>query len=115
MSMNSLDRLPVAAWACGPDGRISWYNAEAALLWGGSPALDTDAPKYCGALRCFDREGVPVPPEQMLAALVIRDGCDYRNREELIERADGTRSQVLVQAGPLFDENGAVVGALTVA
>ena len=36
-----LEVLPDAAYTCDADGRVTWFNAAAAELWGRQPVLGT--------------------------------------------------------------------------
>jgi PAS domain S-box-containing protein len=44
--------------------------------------------------------------------MVLRIGIPVRGREIIFERRDGVRLYILVNADPLFDENGALIGAV---
>jgi hypothetical protein len=43
---------------------------------------------------------------------VLRTGGPARDQEVIIERPDGSRVTVLVNIAPLFDGNGALIGAV---
>jgi len=80
-----LDALPVAAYTCDADGRITHYNAQALALWGRTPRLDDPADRYA------------------------------RQAEEIvIERPDGSRVTALAHTSPILDGEGVVVGAVNV-
>ena len=46
-----LGRLPVAAYSCDADGRITYFNDNAAALWGRSPRLNSPVDRFCGSFR----------------------------------------------------------------
>lgn len=87
-----LDLLPAAALLCEPPGVITRYNRLAVELWGREP----------------ERAVVDA------LADVLREGTTLRERETVIERADGARIAVALNANPIRDDAGVVVGALVV-
>src|ERR1051325_4370243 len=106
-----LDFLPVAAFACGADGRLLWFNKRAAELWGRSPSLGHAAELFSGALQ-HHVGGRPVSRDEGPLATVLRSRMPVRGAEAEIERPDGTRVRITTHAAPVKDENGAVRGAV---
>jgi two-component system sensor kinase FixL len=41
-----LDKLPVGAYTCDPDGLITYYNRQAVELWGRPPKLSDPMDRY---------------------------------------------------------------------
>jgi len=41
-----LEKLPAAAYACDPDGLITYFNEHAAQLWGRAPRLNDPIDRY---------------------------------------------------------------------
>lgn len=109
-----IEALPLAAYACDAEGRIRWYNARAAALWGRSPALGDARAElpFCGALQHFDRMGVPLPREMTPLAQVLRSGRPLQGEELLVARPDGSRARLLLHVEPLRDAAGALLGAI---
>src|ERR1041385_3528566 len=106
-----LEILPVAAYACGADGRLLWFNKRAAELWGRSPSLGHAAELFSGALQ-HHVGGRPVSRDEGPLATVLRSRLPVRGAEAEIERPDGTRVRITTHAAPVKDENGALLGAV---
>jgi PAS domain S-box-containing protein len=106
--------LPVAMYACDGEGRITFYNEQAAELWGRAPKIGDEDEKFCGAFRLFLPDGAPLPHDCNPMAEAIGWGTGYRNQEVVIERPDGTRRHVLVNIDPIKNDSGAIVGAINV-
>jgi signal transduction histidine kinase/CheY-like chemotaxis protein len=109
-----LDTLPAAAYTCGTDGRITYFNPHAARLWGRAPTLNDPGDLFCGSFRLFTPEGIPIAHADCWMALALRDGEPYNGREIVIERPDGTRLTAIAHAIPIHDEWGGPVGAVNV-
>jgi len=109
-----LSALPVAAYTCDLEGRITFFNERAAELWGRRPNLDDAAERYCGSLTLFTVEGVPVPHETSWTALALQTGNTYERRDVVVLRPDGSRRHVLASVSPMYDDAGIVVGATSV-
>ncbi len=109
-----LERLPVAAYTCDADGLITFYNAAASGMWGRKPRLNDPDDRFCGSLRLFTRDGKPIAPCDCWMALTLREKREHVGRDIVIERADGSRINVLAHASPLLDERGGLLGAVNV-
>jgi signal transduction histidine kinase/CheY-like chemotaxis protein len=109
-----LESLPAAAYTCDTEGRITYFNDRARELWGRAPALNSSGDLYCGSPRLFTLDGTPIPHDRCWMALALRTGKEYKSREILIERDDGTRRAALANASPLRDRKGRVVGAVNI-
>ena len=72
-----LSALPVAAYTCDIDGRITFFNDRAAELWGRRPNLDDAGERFCGSLTLFTVDGVHVPHETSWTALTLQTGSTY--------------------------------------
>lgn len=109
-----LDTLPAAAYTCGTDGRITYFNPQAERLWGRVPALNDPGDLFCGSFRLFTPDGAPIAHADCWMALALRDGEPYNGCEIVIERPDGTRLTAIAHANPIHDESGMPVGAVNV-
>ena len=90
-----LSLLPAAVYSCeAPSGAITFFNQQAAKLWGRSPRLGHADDRFCGSHRLFQPDGSFVPHEFCPMALALREGRSFRNHEAVIARADGTRIDV---------------------
>lgn len=105
-----LGRIPVAVYATDADGVITWFNPAAAKLWGREPAVGVD--KWCGSWRLYTRDGAALPHDQCPMAEALRGRRPVHGREAIAERPDGSRLPFAPYPEPLFDEDGALVGAV---
>lgn len=109
-----LDKLPAAAYTCDAAGLITYFNAQAAQIWGRKPKLNDPADRYCGSFKLYSPDGTPVPHDQCWMARAITTNAEYNGAETVIERADQSRVTVLTHANPLHDPQGRVTGAVNV-
>jgi PAS domain S-box-containing protein len=109
-----LEKLPVGAYACDPEGHITCYNRQAVQLWGRAPRLNDPVDRYCGSYGLYAPDGSPIAHDRCWMALALRTGREYSEREIVIERPDGRRLTVLANATPIHDEFGRLVGAVNV-
>jgi PAS domain S-box-containing protein len=107
-----LGLLPVAVYTCDAHGVITFYNQQAAKLWGRAPRVGDTDQRFCGSFRLWRSDGTRLPHEQTPMAAAIRDGRAARNENVVIERPDGSRVSVLVNIDPIHDEGGRIVGAI---
>jgi PAS domain-containing protein len=107
--------LPAALYTCdAPSGRITFYNAHAARLWGRAPNINETDEHFCGSFRLWRPDGSLLPHDQTPMAQAIREGRTARNEEVFIERPDGSRIAVVVNIDPIRDAGGRIVGAINV-
>jgi hypothetical protein len=53
-----IELLPVAAYAVrAPDGVITWFNSQAAKLWGRAPVVGDTDERFCGAYKLYHANG----------------------------------------------------------
>jgi PAS domain S-box-containing protein len=107
-----LGLLPVAVYTCDAHGVITFYNQQAAKLWGRAPRVGDTDQRFCGSFRLWRSDGTRLPRDQTPMAAAIRDGRAARNENVVIERPDGSRVSVLVNIDPIHDESGRIVGAI---
>ena len=106
-----LDKLPLAIYACDGDGRILWFNARAAELWGRKPRIGDDTEKYCGSYKLYFG-GRQITREETPMAAVLRTGIPVQGVEGKMERPDGSSIWAVVHIEPVEDKDGNVVGAI---
>lgn len=106
-----INSIPNAAYLTDHNGFILHFNSAAAKLWGREPAIGQD--RYCGAHKAFQLDGrTPVDPESCPMAICLRTGEPVQGQEIIIERPDGTRSYILPNPKPLFDDDGNLAGGI---
>lgn len=109
-----LDNLPAGAYLCDPEGLITYFNQRAVELWGREPQLHDPQDRFCGSFRLYLPDGTPIIHEHCWMALAIRNQRAYNGEEIIIERPDGSRITALAHANPVYDDNGALLGAMNV-
>jgi PAS domain S-box-containing protein len=105
-----LDALPLAVYTTDAGGRITYYNEAAAELWGHRPVLGKN--EWCGSWRLLWPDGRPMRHDECPMAVALREKRPIRGAEAAAERPDGTRVPFLAYPTPLWDESGALVGAV---
>jgi PAS domain S-box-containing protein len=105
-----LDALPSPIYTTDAEGRITFFNREAALLAGREPELGKD--KWCVSWRLHSADGQPLPHDQCPMALALKEKRPIRGMEAVAERPDGTRVPFMPHPTPLFDEAGNLTGAV---
>jgi len=109
-----MDGLPVGAYTCDAEGRITYFNDAAARLWGRAPRLNDLTDRFCGSFRLLAADGTQIPPGECWMALALQTGTSYDGQAITIERPDGTRVNVLVHVHPLPDVSGGQAGTINV-
>jgi PAS domain S-box-containing protein len=105
--------LPVGVYTCdAPSGVITFYNQQAAQLWGRAPRLGDTDEHFCGSFRLWQADGKLLPHDQTPMAQAIHAGRAFRNEDVVVERPDGSRINVLVNVDPIRDAAGHLVGAI---
>jgi len=101
-----LGALPAAVYTTDKTGRITYCNPAAVELWGASPEAGKD--KWSDLCRLRYPDGSVMPLDDYPAQICLTQGRPVRDREAILERADGTRVPIIPCPAPLFDEQGAV-------
>ena len=105
-----LQALPAAVYATDAAGRITFYNEAAAALWGCRPELGKS--EWCGSWRLYWPDGRPMPHDECPMAIALKEKRPIHGAEAMAERPDGTRVPFLAYPTPLYDELGALTGAV---
>lgn len=104
--------LPVAVYACDAAGRICWFNAKAAEIWGRAPETGEKADRFCGPHRVYGLDGGLIANRETPMAYALRTGEAVDGRTEVVERPDGSRITAMVHVTALRDSGGNIVGAI---
>ncbi|HEX2652506.1 MAG TPA: PAS domain S-box protein [Xanthobacteraceae bacterium] len=107
-----LEALSVAVYMTDATGFLTFYNSEAARLWGTRPPIGST--QWSGAFRLFTRDGTPVPHNRCPEALTLQGEALTESRELVAERPDGTLMAFLSCPSLLRDQSGNVVGSINV-
>jgi PAS domain S-box-containing protein len=107
-----LEALPLAVLMAEPDGRVTYANAAAHVLFSHDVETLTPADRArCWATRHLD--GSVMSSDDLPTMRAIR-GERLRNLEYWITHADGTEHRVLVSSEPIQDATGRPLGAACV-
>jgi PAS domain S-box-containing protein len=106
--------LPVAVYTCDASGAITYYNTQAATLWGRSPRLGDTNERFCGSELLLLPDGEELPHDQCPMAVALRDGSSFRERALDMRRPDGSQVSVRVNIDPILDASGDIIGAINV-
>jgi signal transduction histidine kinase/ActR/RegA family two-component response regulator len=109
-----LEALPAAAYTCDAHGLITYYNRRAVVAWGREPKLNDPDDRYCGSFRMSTVDGEWVPHNECWMARCLKERRAFDGEEIVVQRQDGTQLVVLAHAIPLFDDAGALTGAVNV-
>jgi PAS domain S-box-containing protein len=105
-----LQALPAAIYTTDVEGRITFYNEAAAALWGVRPELGKS--EWCGSWRLYWPDGRPMPHNECLMAIALKQKHAIYGAEAVAERPDGTRVPFLAYPTPLFNDSEKLVGAV---
>ena len=104
--------LPSAIYITDGEGRITYYNEAAARFWGQRPTLGLS--EWCGSWKLYWPDGTPMSHDQCPMAVALKEKRPIRGLEAICERPDGVRTPFIPYPTPLFDESGALTGAVNV-
>lgn len=105
-----VEALPAAVYVTDAEGRITYYNAAAAELWGYRPPLGDS--RWCGSWRLFWLDGTPMAHDECPMAMAIKENRAITGLEAFAERPDGSRVRFMPFPKPLHDETGILIGAV---
>ena len=102
------DTLPVGVGVTDGSGKVVLGNAADEKIWVGS------GPGAEGQRAWWSRTGREVGPEEWAVTRAIKTGKTFLDEEIDIEYRDGTRKTILNSAAPLLDNEGNIMGAVSV-
>jgi PAS domain S-box-containing protein len=112
IDQTALDAIPTGFCVCRADGGLVRYNRCAVELWGRTPPLEDPRARDGTSFRRYGADGEPLAFEATPVAAALRTGETVFAAELVIERPDGSRMPVLMNAAPLKDRAGGIVGAV---
>ena len=105
-----LDALPAAVYTTDKHGMITYFNRAATEFAGRIPVVGED--EWCVTFRLRTADGRPMPHDQCPMAIALKESRAVRGVEAMAERPDGTLVPFMPFPTPLYDESGALVGAV---
>ncbi len=108
-----IEQMPAGViFAEAPSGRITWGNEECARIFR-HPIRPAERIADYAKWKVFRLDGRVLPPREYPLAIAIR-GKTVAARELMIERGDGTRGVICVNAAPIRDARRKIVSAVAV-
>lgn len=99
-----------AIYATDASGMITYFNEPSVALWGARPIIGKT--QWCGSWKIYDTDGQVLPHDLCPMAICLREHREITGVEIVVERPDGTRSQILVNPRPIVATDGSLVGAV---
>jgi len=106
-----IEFLPLAVYACDASGRLCWFNARAAAIWGRSPEIGEKV-EPSRSSHVYGLDGGRIVDGESPMAHALRTGESVGGRTVLIERPDGSRITAMVHITALRDSGRNIVGAI---
>ena len=107
-----LENLPVGVWMTDREGAVTYGNAEAHAIWGGSRYVGVEG--YTEYKAWWPATGKRVEPREWASARALAEQRSIINEEVDIEAFDGTRKNILNSAIPIRNEQGEIEGTIVV-
>jgi diguanylate cyclase (GGDEF)-like protein len=107
-----IQALGAAVYTTDAEGRLTFYNAAAAALWGWSPPLGEQ--RWTGSWKLVSMDGAPLPHDQSPMAICLKENRPVRGVWAYAERPDGSRVPFAPFPTPLHDAAGRLTGAVNV-
>jgi PAS domain S-box-containing protein len=105
-----LDALPAPIYVTDTEGSVTYWNQACIALAGRTPQLGRD--RWCVTWKIYTTTGEFMPHEECPMAEAIRHKRVVRDVVAIAERPDGTRVAFRPYPTPLFDDDGALTGAV---
>jgi PAS domain S-box-containing protein len=112
IDQGALDAIPTAFCVCAADSSLVRYNLRAVEIWGRAPQIGNSAEQSAKTFHRYSADGRPLDFAGTPVGKVMRTGQKILGAELIIERPDGSRVPVLMNAAPLKDTSGHVIGAV---
>lgn len=105
-----LDDLPAPIYTTDAEGKVTYWNRACVEFAGRVPELGRD--RWCVTWQLYTTTGEPMPHEECPMADAIRERRIIRDQIAIALRPDGSRVAFKPYPTPLFDEEGALTGAV---
>jgi PAS domain-containing protein len=108
----ALDGLPAAIYVTDAEGLITYFNAACIDFAGRTPVVGQD--RWCVTWKLYTEAGAYLPHDECPTAIAIQTKRPIRGVTAMAERPDGTGVTFLPYPTPIFDKDGALVGAVNI-
>lgn len=105
-----LDELEAPIYTTDPGGEVTYWNRACVEFAGREPQLGHD--RWCVTWQLFTTAGEPLSHDECPMAQAIKEQRVIRDSVAIAERPDGSRCAFKPYPTPLFDEAGALIGAV---
>lgn len=105
-----IEGLSAPVYVTDAEGRVTHFNSACADFAGRQPVAGED--RWCVTWRLFTTDGAFLPHDECPMAVALRERRPVRGVEAIAERPDGTRVHFQPFPTPLFDKDGAFIGAV---
>jgi len=105
-----LDELPAPIYVTDTEGSVTYWNQACIALAGRVPQLGRD--RWCVTWKIYTTTGEFMPHAECPMAEAIRQKRVIRDVVAIAERPNGTRVAFRPYPTPLFDDEGALTGAV---
>ena len=106
----TLDRLDAPAYLTDADGNVTYWNRACVEFAGREPELGKD--RWCVTWKLYTMAGDPLAHDACPMAVAIKQQRVVRDAVAIAERPDGSRRAFMPYPTPLYDEFGAMTGAV---
>jgi PAS domain-containing protein len=106
----TLDELEAPAYLTDTDGKVTYWNRACVEFAGREPKLGRD--RWCVTWKLYTMAGDPLPHESCPMAVALKQHQIVRNAIAIAERPDGSRRAFMPYPTPLYDDTGAMTGAV---
>jgi PAS domain S-box-containing protein len=107
-----IEAMGLAVYTTDAEGVLTYYNEEAAVLWGRHPVIGAE--RWCGSWRMLRPDGTPLPHDLCPMAVALKEDRPVRGVEAIAERPDGSRVWFAPYPTPLHDRAGNLTGAVNI-
>ena len=104
-----LDEIPVPIYTTDENGAVTYWNRACVAFRGREPEGNEN---WCVSWQLFTMDGEPLPHDQCPMAIAVKEKRAIRGELAIAGRPDGSRIAFSPYPTPLFDESGALTGAV---
>jgi PAS domain S-box-containing protein len=106
----TLDALDAPTYLTDANGNVTYWNRACVDFAGREPELGRD--RWCVTWKLYTTGGDPLPHDACPMAVALKQQRTVRGAVAIAERPDGTRRAFTPYPTPLFDDAGALTGAV---